>query len=73
MKKTSKKGIGMFSDYIKYVSMIGISGLVLSGCAGGQPSIPKVNEAEVGKYEKAYMDEYNKIVSIEKKKYTKWI
>lgn len=45
---------------------------LFNGCVG-QPSIPKVEEAEVGTYEKAYIDEYNKIASIEKKEYTKWI
>lgn len=33
---------------------------LFSGCVG-QPSIPKIEEAEVGKYEKAYMDEYEQI------------
>lgn len=75
MKLKSKKGVSVFSSYIKYVSMIGLSGLVLSGCAGGQPSIPKVDEAEVGKYEKAYMDEFNKIQIqyADYKPTTKWI
>lgn len=34
---------------------------LLSGCVGGQPSIPKVDEIEVAKYEKAYMAEYESI------------
>ena len=33
---------------------------LLSGCVG-QPSLPKVDEAEVNKYEKAYMLEYEAI------------
>lgn len=46
---------------------------LFSGCAGGQPSIPKIDETEVGKYEKAYMDEYSRIINSEKEEYTKWI
>ena len=33
---------------------------LFNGCVG-QPSIPKVEEAEVGTYEKNYMTEYEKI------------
>lgn len=32
-----KKGIKMFSSYVKYVSIIGISGLLLNGCASKYP------------------------------------
>jgi hypothetical protein len=35
--------------------------LLFSACGGGQPSIPKVNEQEVGKYDITYMQEYEEI------------
>lgn len=58
---------------IKYGLFIG-SVYLFSGCAG-QPSIPKVEEAEVGTYEKNYMSEYENIKKANGK-YTpkyKWI
>ena len=41
-------------------SLLGILAVIFSGCVG-QPSIPKVEEAEVGTYEKKYMSEYENI------------
>ena len=46
-------------NIIKYGLLVAIMYL-FSGCVG-QPSIPKVEEAEVGTYEKNYMSEYENI------------
>ncbi|WP_041672196.1 hypothetical protein [Sulfurimonas denitrificans] len=59
---------------LKQSGILVCGALLFSACTG-QPSIPKVDELEVGKYEKAYMDEYNTFLVQYKdyKKPMKWI
>jgi len=57
---------------LKQTATLTFGALLLSACAG-QPSIPKVEQAEVDKYEKAYMAEYEQIKQKNYKPSFKWV
>lgn len=54
------------------IMLVILGSYVLVGCSS-QPSIPKISEEEVLKYEKPYMDEYLKLKNILLKEDVKWI
>jgi len=45
----------------KQISILLTGTILFSGCIGGQPSIPKITEQEVAKYEEQYLQEYEQI------------
>jgi hypothetical protein len=59
----------------KQIIISTVGAILLSACAGGQPSVPKVTTQEVDKYEKVYFVEYEKIKqkNINYKPSFKWI
>lgn len=59
-------------NLITKCSIWGISIVAFSGCVG-QPSFPNIDETEVSKYEKNYMDEYKKLNNIKEVEQYKWI